>query len=177
MAFWGDFIKLVRSSVFKNELKNGDFQVKSLSNARTIRTNLGSTSAASFDGTKNVTPGITGTLLVTHGGTGATTPEGARTNLGLKTKKLTISISSTETYRAVIVGSGIKASWCVATISGVSASSDNVESDYSAIISSEYVSNPFTVSVVHNVSGETRIYITRPNKGKSYVVQVDVMYI
>lgn len=43
-----------------------------LKTARTIRTNLGSTSAASFDGTANITPGITGTLSVANGGTGAT---------------------------------------------------------------------------------------------------------
>lgn len=44
-----------------------------LSTARTIRTNLGSTSTASFDGTANVTPGVTGTLPVANGGTGQTT--------------------------------------------------------------------------------------------------------
>lgn len=54
-----------------------------LSTARTIRTNLSSTSTASFDGTTNITPGITGTLAVSHGGTGATTASGARTALGI----------------------------------------------------------------------------------------------
>ena len=43
-----------------------------LATARTIRTNLGSTSTASFDGTANVTPGVTGTLPVINGGTGNT---------------------------------------------------------------------------------------------------------
>lgn len=41
-----------------------------LATARTFRTNLASTSTASFDGTDNVTPGVTGTLPVTNGGTG-----------------------------------------------------------------------------------------------------------
>ena len=44
-----------------------------LATARTIKTNLGSTTAASFDGTGNVTPGVSGTLPVANGGTGKTT--------------------------------------------------------------------------------------------------------
>lgn len=41
--------------------------------ARTIRINLGSASAASFNGTANITPGVTGTLPIANGGTGRTT--------------------------------------------------------------------------------------------------------
>ena len=41
-----------------------------LASAKTIRTNLASTSTASFDGTANITPGVTGTLGVGNGGTG-----------------------------------------------------------------------------------------------------------
>ena len=52
-----------------------------LATARTIRTNLGSTSTASFDGTANITPGVTGTLPVANGGTGATTTKEAQYNL------------------------------------------------------------------------------------------------
>lgn len=57
-----------------------------LANARTIRTNLANTSAASFDGTENITPGITGTLPVANGGTGGTTAANACTNLGALSK-------------------------------------------------------------------------------------------
>lgn len=48
-----------------------------LTTARTIQTNLASTSSASFDGSANITPGVTGTLAVGNGGTGATTLAGA----------------------------------------------------------------------------------------------------
>lgn len=52
-----------------------------LATARTFRTNLASTSTASFDGSGNVTPGVTGTLPLGNGGTGATTAAGVRSNL------------------------------------------------------------------------------------------------
>lgn len=44
-----------------------------LATARTFQVNLGSTSTASFNGTANVTPGVTGTLGLGNGGTGKTT--------------------------------------------------------------------------------------------------------
>lgn len=44
-----------------------------LATARTLRTKLNSTGAASFDGSANVTPGVEGTLPVANGGSGATT--------------------------------------------------------------------------------------------------------
>lgn len=44
-----------------------------LTTARTIRTNLESTSTASFDGSADVSPGVTGTLPLANGGTGNTT--------------------------------------------------------------------------------------------------------
>lgn len=56
-----------------------------LANSRTVRTNLGSTATASFDGTANITPGVTGVLPVANGGTGNssvdTTPTSGSTKM------------------------------------------------------------------------------------------------
>ena len=57
-----------------------------LATARTIQISLSSTSSASFNGTANITPGVTGTLAVANGGTGATTASGARTALEVPSK-------------------------------------------------------------------------------------------
>jgi hypothetical protein len=59
-----------------------------LTTARTIQTNLASTSSASFNGSANVTPGVTGTLPVANGGTGATTLTANNVLLGNGTSAL-----------------------------------------------------------------------------------------
>lgn len=53
-----------------------------LATARTIRTNLAITATASFDGSANVAPGVTGTLPVANGGTGATTLSSGQVLIG-----------------------------------------------------------------------------------------------
>ena len=78
----------------KLNAKNAD-TANRLATSRTILTNLGSTSSASFNGTANITPGITGTLSVAHGGTGATTAADARTNLGAAASNHTHSVATT----------------------------------------------------------------------------------
>lgn len=47
-----------------------------LATARTLQTNLATTTAATFDGSSNASIGVTGTLPVANGGTGATTLTG-----------------------------------------------------------------------------------------------------
>lgn len=54
-----------------NGIKGNAGSATKLATARTIQTNLASTSAASFDGTANITPGVTGVLPVANGGTGS----------------------------------------------------------------------------------------------------------
>ena len=44
-----------------------------LQNSRTVQTDLASASSASFDGSANITPGVTGVLPIANGGTGNTT--------------------------------------------------------------------------------------------------------
>jgi hypothetical protein len=73
----------VTAGTFNGALSGNADTATKLKTARTIRTNLASTSTASFDGSGNVTPGVTGTLPVANGGTGATTAAGALTNLGI----------------------------------------------------------------------------------------------
>lgn len=49
-----------------------------LQTARTIQVNLASNSASSFNGSANITPGVTGILPQANGGTGATSIEALR---------------------------------------------------------------------------------------------------
>ena len=58
-----------------------DISAVKLKNARTIQTNLASVSSASFDGTANITPGVTGILAIANGGTNANSAKQARVNL------------------------------------------------------------------------------------------------
>ena len=53
-----------------------------LATASTITANLASSTAGRFDGSANITVGVTGTLPIEKGGTGATTAAAARTALG-----------------------------------------------------------------------------------------------
>lgn len=54
-----------------------------LATARAIQTNLGSTSSVSFDGSKDIAPGVTGILPLANGGTGSSTAAGVLEKLGL----------------------------------------------------------------------------------------------
>lgn len=101
---WGGWATLLDSNNYNNyaPTKTGDgasgtwgisisgnaATATKLATARTIQTNLASTSAASFDGSANITPGVTGTLPIANGGTGATTASAARDNLGAQSKVL-----------------------------------------------------------------------------------------
>lgn len=78
--------KLNRWIVYANEssiyLNGNALTATKLETARTITANLASSTAGSFDGSANITVGVTGTLPIANGGTGATTAAAARTTLG-----------------------------------------------------------------------------------------------
>ena len=62
----------ITAKTFKGALSGNATTATTLATARTFRTNLASTSTASFNGSANVTPGVTGTLATGNGGTGRT---------------------------------------------------------------------------------------------------------
>jgi len=73
-----------------------------LTTGRTFRTNLASTSTATFDGSANVTPGVTGTLAVGNGGTGGTSLDGA----GIVTKTGAQTIAGNKTFSNNVIVTG-----------------------------------------------------------------------
>lgn len=78
----------IRATTFKGSLSGNADTATRLATARTIRTNLASTYAVAFDGSASITTGVTGTLPIANGGTGATTASAARNNLGAQSKVL-----------------------------------------------------------------------------------------
>lgn len=73
--------KYVDDSIANGDVNSANTATK-LATARTITANLASSTAGSFDGSANITVGVTGTLPIANGGTGATTAAAARTALG-----------------------------------------------------------------------------------------------
>ena len=82
----------VQADEFRGALKGNADSATKLETARTIHVNLASTTAASFDGSANVSPGVTGTLPIANGGTGATTAAGVLTNLGITSTAAELNI-------------------------------------------------------------------------------------
>ena len=70
------------SSTITGSISGNAGTATKLQTARTITVNLASVTGASFDGSANVTPGVTGVLPIANGGTGADTAAEALTALG-----------------------------------------------------------------------------------------------
>ena len=62
---------IIKASDVPTLNQNTTGSAATLTTGRTIQTNLASTSAATFNGSANITPGVTGTLPVANGGTNA----------------------------------------------------------------------------------------------------------
>lgn len=60
------------ATTFYGALSGNATTATKLATARTIQTNLASTTSASFDGSTNIIPGVTGILGISNGGTGVT---------------------------------------------------------------------------------------------------------
>lgn len=77
------------ASAHANGISGNAGSATKLATARTIQTNLASTSAASFNGTVNITPGVTGVLPVVNGGTGSSTEKYVKLSGDTVTGRLT----------------------------------------------------------------------------------------
>lgn len=64
-------------NIINGDISGNAATATKLETSRTLQTNLASTSTASFDGSANASPGVTGTLGVGNGGTGQTTAKNA----------------------------------------------------------------------------------------------------
>jgi hypothetical protein len=82
------------TNTFPTLNQNTTGSAASLATGRTVQTSLSSTSSATFDGSANITPGVTGTLAVGNGGTGATTLTGLVKGNG--TSALTTATAGTD---------------------------------------------------------------------------------
>lgn len=93
-----------------------------LSTARTIRTSLASTSTASFDGSANITPGVTGTLPVANGGTGKTTLTSGQVLVGngtgaISQREIDTTAGGTQDSTALITSGAVYDGMCYKSIS------------------------------------------------------------
>lgn len=82
------------TNTFPTFNQNTTGSAASLTTSRTVRTNLASTATASFNGTANITPGVSGILPVSNGGTGVATITGLVKGNG--TGVFTAAVSGTD---------------------------------------------------------------------------------
>lgn len=97
-----------------------------LATARTVQTNLASTGSASFDGSANITPGVTGILPVANGGTGASSLSSITVGAATKATQDGSGNTITSTYATNTTVNAIKP----VVVTGVQCSSWTSDSSY-----------------------------------------------
>lgn len=146
--------------------KNADTADK-LRIARTIQTNLTSTAAANFDGSTDVTPGVTGTLPIANGGTGATTPADARAKLGAAAKPTVATVTLTaadwtgdaEPYTQAVTVSGILADESKQLIQPIPAEASKAVYAESGVYASAQAANSLTFSCNTKPTANLTVYV------------------
>jgi len=163
----GDHVHPVQTSVTGNA-----GTATKLQTARTIRTNLAATTSADFDGSANIAPGVTGTLPIGNGGTGATTASAALTNLGAVPtirKVNSKALSADITLNAADVGAapashGTHVTYSTTTPKAAGTASAGKESGLSR---GDHV-HPAQTSVTGNAGTATKLATSRTIDGLSF---------
>jgi len=118
-----------------------------LTTARDVQVNLASTSSASFDGSAGITPGVTGTLAIANGGTGATTRAAAEEALTRTTESTPLGSDFTTSSTSAVDVTGLSLS--VAS-----------NSTYRYEVWCEWASNNTSGTVTPNVTGPAGATVT-----------------
>ena len=145
----------VTSTTFVGSLTGNADTATKLAASKTIQTSLSSTSSASFDGSSNITPGVSGTLGTANGGTGLTsfTSGGAiyaSSTSGLTSGTLPISAGGT--------GSTSAAS-AITTLTGTQAAGKYLRSDGTNATLSSLSGADLTGTIPSTVLGNSTVYI------------------
>lgn len=127
------------TNTFPTFNQNTTGSAATLTTARAFRTNLDSTSTASFNGSADVTPGVTGTLPVGNGGSGATTLTG------------------------LLVGNGTSAFTAVTAPSGAVVGTTDVQT-----LANKTLTSP-KINAIQNSAGNTTISLGGSASAVNYV--------
>lgn len=138
-----------------------------LATAKAIQTNLASTSSAPFDGSANITPGVTGTLAIGNGGTGATSAINALANLDARyrwtatVKCATWSRLCYVAFQASVVGAKY--------ILNIGATRNSVVYNDTFLVTAHHSSNGKIIKLAgHNYSNGYQVRLLVDSSGNSY---------
>lgn len=104
---------MLTAPTFSGALSGNASTATKLATARSLQTNLESTSAVSFDGSAAVTPGVTGVLPTANGGTGNTSGQAASV-----ANSLTLTLNGSSTNSSYNGAAARSKSWYAPTAAG-----------------------------------------------------------